>query len=461
MGLLDNCNRRAARLAAARTTRSSSVGGYTPWLEAVSPRHFPGFDWHYPHLTTAREALARVTSGACKRLILSMPPQHGKSSILTVPYPVYRLCRDPRLRVAVGAYNQTHANRFSRKSRRIAAECVELSKERKAANEWETAAGGYYVAVGLGAGITGLPVDLLIVDDPVKSAAEAMSATERENVWEWWTDSLFTRLSKDAAVILVMTRWHSEDLAGRLRKQGGWEEVVFRAIDDDGNALCPALHPIEQLREAQGHSPISFEALYQQRPLDLQGGFFRNLEKVPVLAAAPTDDQFTRRIRAWDLASTEAQAGADPDYTVGALIGKHKDGTFWVLDVVRARLGPRGVRDIIKQTAQRDGKGVPIRIEREGGASGKLAAHSIVTDDLAGFSAQAIQPKGSKAERAEPWASQVEAGNVRIVRNGSTQALLDEHRSFPNGSHDDMVDACSLGFAHVAMPPFRFDIISG
>lgn len=424
-----------------------SEPGYTPWLESISPYHFPGFDWNLPHVETVRRALARVTAGACKRLIVSMPPQHGKSSALTVPYPVYRLARDPRLRVAVGAYNQTHANRFSRKSRRVAAGCLSLSRERKAVNEWETAEGGYYVAVGVGGGITGLPVDLLIVDDPVKGAAEAMSEAYREAVWEWWTDSLFTRLSKDAAVVVVMTRWHTEDLAGRLHRMGGWESVVLKAVGDDGAALCPRLHPLEQLLQAKANNPVSFEALYQQRPLDLEGGFFRGLERVPVVDAAPTPDQFARRVRFWDLASTEAQAGADPDYTAGVLMGRHKDGTFWALDVARERLGPAGVRRLIRQTAELDGKGVPVRVEREGGASGKLAADSIVREDLAGWPAAAVPARGSKAERAEPFAAQVEAGNVRVVRNRHTAAFLDELRAFPTGSHDDMVDAGSGAFA--------------
>lgn len=440
--------------AAAKTelTKLLSRRGYTPFLERITPRHFPGFNWEFGHITRVRRALARVTAGKCKRLIVSMPPQHGKSSVLTVPYPVYRLEQNPRLRVAVGAYNQTHANRFSRKSRRIAAECVALSRERKAVNEWETAAGGYYVAVGKGAGITGLPVDLMIVDDPHKDAAEAMSATERENVWEWWTDSLFTRLSRDAAVVVIQTRWHTEDLAGRLHAQGGWESVVLQGIGADGAALCPELHPLEQLEEARRNNPTSFEALYQQKPLDLSGGFFRGLERLEVRPVAPTPDQFTQRVRFWDLASTEAQAGADPDYTAGVLMGRHKDGSFWVLDVIRQRLGPAGVRALIKQTAAADGTGVRVRVEREGGASGKLAADVIVREDLAGYSALAIQPVGSKAERAEPWAAQVEAGNARIVRGANVAEFLGEHRSFPTGSHDDMVDAASGAFKDLTQP---------
>ncbi len=384
-----------------------------------------------------------------------MPPQHGKSSVLTVPYPVWRMEREPTLRVAVGAYNQTHANRFSRKSRRIALGRFPLSQERKAVNEWENREGGSYVAVGLGAGITGLPVDLLVIDDPVKGAAEAMSAANREAVWEWWTDSLFTRLSKDAAVIVVMTRWHTADLAGRLQAMGGWDSLVLPAINEAGEPLCKELHPLEQLEQARANNPTSFAALYQQKPLDLDGGFFRGLERIRITPAAPTADQFTRRVRSWDLASTEAQAGADPDWTVGVLMGRHKDKTFHVLDVARARLGPQGVRAIIKQTAERDGRGVPVRIEREGGASGKIAAHAIVTDELAGWDARAVSPSGSKAERADPWGAQVEAGNVCLVRAEWNAAFLDEHRAFPTGSHDDIVDAASQAFGELTVPEPR------
>ena len=146
---------------------------------------------------------------------------------------------------------------------------------------------------------------------------------------------------------------------------------------------------------------------------------------------------------------TEAQAGADPDYTAGVLVGKHKDGTFWVLDVVRERLGPAGVRSLIRRTAELDGLGVVIRVEREGGASGKLAAADIVRE-LAGWPVGAVRPVGSKAERAEPWGNQIEAGNVRMVKCHHSRAFLDEHRAFPSGSHDDMVDAASGAFAELA-----------
>lgn len=434
---------------------SSDVPGYSKWLPLVSPEYV----WTYPHLAYIRKHLADVTLGACRKLIINMPPQHGKTEGVTVRYPVWRLLRDPSLRVAITSYGQRQANKYSRKARRIAAEVVRLDPSRTAVDEWETAAGGGLIARGVGAGITGNAVDLLIVDDPYKDAKQALSPTYRDTVWDWWTDSLKTRLSKDAAVVVIHTRWHSDDLTARLVKQGDWRVVELTAVAEPGDPLgrepgqplCPDLHPLAKLEESRRENPTSFAALFQQRPLDLEGGFFRGLERVPVVGATPAGP-WVRRVRFWDLAATEAQAGADPDYTVGVLMGKHQDGRYWVLDVVRGRWGPRGVRDVIRQTAAADGTGVPVRVEREGGASGKLVADLIAREDLAGYPARSVQPDGSKAERAEPWASQIEAGNVSLVQSGWVTDLLAEHRTFPTGGHDDIVDACSGAFKEVARP---------
>lgn len=421
----------------------------------------PEFNWEFPHLRLIRKDLADVSLGLCKRLIINLPPQHGKSEGITVRYPVWSLERNPLLRVGVTAYGQHLANTFSRKARRVAAGRLNISTERNAVDEWETIEGGAFIARGVGAGITGHPLDGLLIEDPYKDAKQALSVVYRQTVWEWYTDALKTRLSKDAWTIIVHTRWAVDDLTGRLEKEGGWRIVSVPAIcektDDPlgrviGDALCPDLHPIEQLRDAERGNPTSFRALYQQHPLDLEGGFFKGLEKIPLLDVAPTADQFTRITRFWDLASTEKQAGADPDFAAGVKMGKHKDGRFIVLNVIRVRLGPSGVRGLIRQTAELDGQSVYIRVEREGGASGKITSNVIVCEDLVGFKAASIKPTTGKEERAEPWGAQIEAGNVVIVKDENTQAFLAEHQAFPSGSHDDMVDAASGAFADVSRP---------
>jgi predicted phage terminase large subunit-like protein len=419
-----------------------------------------------PHLALIDSLLFDLAAGLERRLLLCAPPRHGKSVLTSHYFPAWFLLTFPERRVILTSYEADFAAQWGRKVRDTVTRWgpafgVRVRSDSKAADRWELEShGGGMQTAGAGGAILGKGADLFIVDDPIKNAQEALSPVYRQKVWDWYNSTADTRLEPGARVVVTQQRWHTEDLGGRLlREQGAdWRSVSLPAVAEEndplgrpvGAPLWPERYDLDELARKRRNAPAWFAAQYQQRPLDLEGGFFRGLERVQVVDAAPTPDQFVRRCRFWDLASTEASAGADPDYTAGVLMGRHRDGTFWVLDVVRDRLGPQGVRQLIRQTADADGRSVPIRLEREGGASGKLAAWDIVSRDLAGFPVAAVQPRGSKAERAEPWGSQVEAGNARVVRNNHTRAFLDEHRAFPSGSHDDMVDASSGAFAEVS-----------
>ena len=407
-----------------------------------------------------------MAAGRTRRLALFAPPRHGKSVITSHYFPAWFLLTHPEKRVILTSYEADFAAQWGRKVRDTVTRWgpvfgVRVRQDSKAADRWEIEKhGGGMQTAGAGGPIIGKGADLFVIDDPVKNAEEALSPTYRQKLWDWYHSTADTRFEPRAGVVLTQQRWHTRDLGGWLvaEQPRDWRAVSIAALAEEGDvlrrpvgaALWPERYPVEELERKRRNAPTWFAAQYQQRPLDLEGGFFRGLERVAVLPAAPTDDQYAARVRHWDLAATESQAGADPDWTVGALVGRHRGGGYHVLDLARARVGPRGVRDLIRQTAQRDGKAVRIRIEREGGASGKIAAQSIVTGELSGYSAYAVTPKGSKAERAEPWGAQIEAGNVSIVRAGWNAALLDEHRSFPTGAHDDIVDACSGAFAAVA-----------
>ena len=242
--------------------------------------HFPDWRWSWKYQTHLYSRLHDVTSGRCKRLMIFLPPRHGKSELVTVRYAAWRMIEDAKLNVILGSYNQRLANRFSRKiqrifltqSREIAETQKESEKTRKgesetgtksdlesedrttkkhettrkreilkkqsltqSVEEWETSGGGGLRAVGVGGGITGFGANLVVVDDPIKSRAEAESETFRENVWDWFNDDLYTRLEPNAAIILIQTRWHEDDLAGRLLREmedGGekWEVVSFPAL---------------------------------------------------------------------------------------------------------------------------------------------------------------------------------------------------------------------------------------
>ena len=206
IGLLENADR----------------GDFRSWLDGEGGR----WNWDWPFQRPIYHELDKITHGDSRRLMVFMPPRHGKSELVTIRYTAWRLLCEPRLRIVIGSYNQRLANRFSRRIRSIYLDrLAAISRDEETddaalvlarTDEWETAAGGGVKAVGAGAGITGFGADLIIIDDPIKSRADAESKNNRERVEEWFHDDLMTRLEPNGSVILIQTRWHKDDLAGRL-----------------------------------------------------------------------------------------------------------------------------------------------------------------------------------------------------------------------------------------------------
>lgn len=426
--------------------RTAGPTVFSNWLFDVTP----DWQWNAPHLVLIRRQLAAVTDGRISRLMLFLPPRHGKSEMTTVRYAAWRLQRDPAKRVIIGAYNQTLANKFSRKVRRIAeAQGVPIDPARTAVDDWETLAGGGVRAAGVGAGVTGMGGDLIIIDDPVKNREEANSLTYREKVWAWYTDDLYTRLEPGGSIILIMTRWHEDDLAGRLLTSDdaqNWHVVNLPALAEANDALGrhpgAALWPeryneaeLASIRQAIGGR--AFASLYQQRPVEQEGGMFRRswfkfTDKPPAMAAAT---------RYWDMGATAG--GGDP--TTGVKMGRGVDGLYYVLDVRRGQWATNARDDVIQQTGIQDGTAITQWIEEEPGSAGKDRMAYLVRR-LAGLPVRGDRPTGSKETRAEPYAAQVEAGNVVLARGAWNAAYIDELCMFPNGAHDDQVDASSGAF---------------
>lgn len=429
----------------------SQAGSFGAWL----PRVTPAYTWDAPHLRHIRAQLDRVTRGDIDRLMLFVPPRHGKSEMATVRYPIWRLERDPELTVIVGAYNKLLADNFSRKARRVARERLTLDPERNAADEWMTTAGGVFRAVGVGTGVTGKGAKLIVIDDPVKSREEANSQAYRDRVWNWYRDDLYTRLEPGGAIILIMTRWHESDLAGRILESEdapNWTVVSLPALAEDndplgrapGAALWPARFDevdLERIRTVLGTQ--SFTALYQQRPTALEGGLFKRAW-FDVVGAAPA---IAYHVRYWDKAGTE-DAG---DWSCGVKMARHEDGTFTVESVVRGQWSALERERVIRQTAELDGRDVPVWVEQEPGSGGKESAQATIRN-LAGWTVRAERVTGDKLTRAQPLAAQCEARNVKLARADWNAAYLDELTMFPNGRHDDQVDATSGAFAKLAFP---------
>jgi predicted phage terminase large subunit-like protein len=435
---------------ASKSADPDSIVSFDDWLPVVTPAYF----WRWPHLDFIKAQLNRVTSGEIRRIILSVPPRHGKSELVTVRYSAWFLENDPTRRVIVGAYNQTLANKFSRKIRRIAETRIPLSKERNAAEDWETQEGGGCRAVGVGSGVTGMGGDLLIIDDPVKNREEANSPTYRDKVWDWFRDDLYTRCEPGASIILIMTRWHEDDLAGRILAgddKDSWTGINLPALaeDDDplnrplGAALCPERYDATELASIRTVLGNSFNALYQGSPLPLEGGMFKR-PWFEIVGASPAQ---ATRVRFWDKAGTE---GGDGARTAGVKMARAADGLFYIEDVVSGRWSAHQRETVIKQTAEMDGRSVAVWVEQEPGSGGKESAENTIRN-LAGWTVRADRVTGDKATRAEPLAAQCEAGNVKLVKGDWNSAFLDELTVFPQGKYKDQTDAASGAFNKLAV----------
>jgi len=419
-----------------------------------------GFVWQQAaHHLAICKALMRVYRGECKRLIINIPPRYSKTELAVVNFMAWTLGKHPDAEFIHASYSSRLASNNSYACRNLVMHeeyarifpQVELRDDSKAKDEWRTTAGGCVYATGAGGTITGYGAGKLrdgfggaiIIDDPHK-ADESTSDVMRQNVLDWFQNTVESRKnSPHTPIILIMQRLHQSDLSGWLLDGGNgekWDHVCLPAIADDGAALWPEKHCIEVLRQMQSAAPYVFSGQYQQCPAPAEGGIFKP-DNIAVVDAIPAGIQM---VRAWDFAAT-LNGG---DWTVGGKIGKLSDGRCLIVDVVRLQGGPDDVRAALKNTADRDTNRVRVRIPQDPGQAGKAQAASMVKM-LAGYSVVALPVSGDKITRAEPFAAQVNIGNVVMLRAEWNMHVVGEMRMFPNGTHDDIIDALSDAFSEL------------
>lgn len=448
----------------------------------TNPRFVPGW---FPERVCEKLDwfLEEVAMRRSPRLMILAPPRHGKSDAASRRFPAYALGRYPDLQIIGASYAMALAKRMSRDVQRIIDEPAyhELfpstllpGKGVKGhgytrTNELFEIVGqrGGYRAAGVGVGITGMGGDIGIIDDPVKDARDAASSVYREGVWDWYTSTFYTRIEAGGGILLMLTRWHEDDLAGRLLKamESGdgeqWEVMRFPALAeagytdpddprDEGEALHPARWPgarLERIKKTVG--PYVWSALYQQRPSPREGTLFKpHLIEVVKAASLPP---MTKVVRGWDLAGSRKKPGrsSGPDFTAGVKIGVGRDGTYYILDLVHMQETPAKVRETVKGVTSQDGTGVYIRLPQDPGQAG-VDQKEQYAKALAGYMFQILPVSGDKEIRATPLASQVEVGNVKMVEAPWNAGLVEEMRTFPNGLHDDRIDAAADAFNELA-----------
>lgn len=483
---------------AAAKRAAKKVATFEKWLAADPMKKFK---WTARHHVYVREQLEKITSGETKRLMLFVPPRHGKSELVTVRYAVWRLAKEPGLNIIVGCYNQKLANRFSRKIKKLAESTIEISRKKHAAEEWETAIGGSVKAVGVGAGITGFGGDLIIIDDPVKGRAVANSRNFRDKLWDWYKDDVHTRLEPGAAVVLIQTRWHDDDLAGRLLKDmedGGehWNVVRLPALSEppalaggqsvtqttsrstentlipesssdidavavpaicppayaggsdssdpldrnEGEALWPERFSREDLLATKRRlGAWSFAALYQQRPVPEGGTLFKTEQFKNIVSKSPGG---LRWARGYDLAVSLKDSA---DYTASFRCAiDEKKGTLYIADGFRKKIEyPEQRRFVIERMlAEKDTvHGIELALH------GKALVQELRRDkSIAGRVLRGIKVDSDKLMRAESWSSYAEEGRVVLVNGPWINDFIDEALRFTGrgDAHDDQIDAVSL-----------------
>ncbi len=413
------------------------------------------------------QELTALAQGETRRLMVLMPPGSAKSTYASILFPAWWFTQHPRSSVIAASHTASLAEHFGRQIRLLIQEHgprlgYALSDDSRAARRFSTNRGGEYFATGVRGPIVGRRADLILIDDPVKSQAEADSRRQRDQLHDWFRADLLSRLRPRGRVVLIMTRWHRDDLAGRLLARAKlWRVLELPALarDNDplgrnpGDPLWPEWEDaaaLEAKRLAVGER--SWAALYQQSPRTQESALFR-IARIRLLDHPPLIE---RAVRAWDLAATSELGARDPDWTVGVKLARTPDGEFVVLDIVRLRGDPATVEEAIRATARADGASVPIGLPQDPGQAGR-AQVLYLARRLAGHTVHTSPETGSKLTRATPLASQVNAGNLAVLRAPWTAALLEELQDFPHGEKDDQTDALSRAFAMLtdAPPPAR------
>lgn len=404
------------------------------------------------------------------RLMVFMPPGAAKSTYASVVFPSRYLGEQGGRRVILASYGDDLARKMGRRTRSIIRQPryqhifgTALTADSAAAQEFALTNGSEYMACGILSGITGNRANGLLIDDPIKGREQAESETIRNKTWDAYQDDLLTRLIPGGWIIYIATRWHQDDIAGRIlpeswagesgriacRDGNEWEVLCLQArceVDNDplgrqqGEYLWPEW--FDQKHWAQFESsPRTWSALFQQLPVPSDGDLFKP-DQLRTIEAIPAEQ--VTWVRGWDLAST-----VDGDWTAGIKLGRHENGRWIIGDMQMFRRGPDERDAAIINTAAQDGRQVTIDIPQDPGQAGKTQV-LYLTRQLAGYRVFSSPETGDKRTRAEPFAAQVNVGNVDIVHGPWNKQLIESMRGFPgSGTPDDPIDAASRAFARL------------
>ena len=398
-----------------------------------------------------------LIDGKRPRLIITMPPRSGKSEIVSRRFPAYFLGKYPDLSIISVSYSATLAEDFCRDVQRIIDSDeykaifpnTKLSdkkdKNYKRTSDIFEIVGhkGVYCSAGVGGGITGKGCDILIIDDPIKNRQEANSENTRKKIFDWYSSTAYTRLSPIGGVIMMCTRWHLDDLIGKVlsdKNQKPFHVISYPAIAEhdephrkQGEALHPERFSLEILNEIKSTlSASDWLSLYQQRPTP-EGGAIFEVSKLRYFDESSEPKRFDQIVGSWDMTFKENKTS---DFVVGQLWGR-KGSEFYLLDMVRDRMDFVKTLKVFINFANKHKNCNCWLVEDKANGT---AIISTLKKHISGIIP--ITPKESKQERAYAITPYLEAGNIFFPKNQKfTKDLEEEMLQFPAGVHDDTVDS--------------------
>jgi predicted phage terminase large subunit-like protein len=424
------------------------------------------------------EALVRAFNTPDSRLIITLAPQEGKSTRVASDFPIWALAQNANLRIITASYGQGLANRNGRLIRNRITKAPELelrvAADHGAASEWSIDGHrGGVKSVGIGAGITGYACDLMVIDDPIKSWSEAYSEVYRENIWDWWRTEAASRLAPGASVILILTRWHHDDLAGRLVEQGeNWRVLNIPAQCEDpetdplGRQADEFLDSARRRTTAQWEmrkreaGPLGWASQYQGRPTPETGNILPSgawsfydvpmwLDRDDGTRVVPEAgrDEFVEIAASWDLAF---KGDATSDFVVGQVWLRNGPNAY-LLDQVRGRWNFTQTCQQIRALSAKWPQALAKYVEDK--ANGPAVMNSLRAQ-VRGLIP--VEPEGSKIARVHAIAPLVHAKNVHLPAPEMAPwvgDLVQEAAAFPATAHDDQVDALSQAVHRLLLVP--------
>ena len=435
---------------------------------AMTASHITESAYSYPeHIAHIDSFLLDIAVGKLKRLIVNLPPRHGKSELISKYFPFWYLCNFPDKRIILSSYEATFAQSWGRKVRNLINEFGEDCFGIKLSDSSQTA--GYFeidnhsgsmTCVGAGGPITGKGADLFIIDDPIKNDEEANSPHQREKLWDWFCSTAYTRLEPDGAMIVMMTRWHEDDLCGRIINQwesdDKWTVIKIPAIaqtDDilgrpEGTALWEQRFSIDRLRKIEKEiGSYWFGSLYQQNPVNLGGGifkkkyfryFFESLNTFNLINGEHTKSVKKSDCTFWTAIDLAISLSTSADYTCAVTVAITPDNELLICDVIRKRIEPSEHLKLISEIYE---KFHPYIIGIE---SVQYQTALVQNAAASGYPVKQLKPDSDKLTRALPVASKIEIGQVYFNRDANwLNEFESELLKFPRDKHDDQVDALS------------------